>query len=80
MLVSVGHDSVTLALGWPPNGTESRCHFPAVFFYIFFHTFLMLFHVLHISNIFPGTQPKEGTDEDSQNAPHAPCLYNCRLK
>ena len=75
MLVSVGHDSVTPALGWPPNGTASRCHFPAFFFY----TFLMLFHVLHISNIVPGTQPKEGTDEDSQNAPHGPCL-NCRLK
>ena len=32
----------------------------------------MLFHVLHISNIFPGTQPKEGTDEDLQNAPMLP--------
>ena len=57
------------------------------FFFIFFFIFIfffftpqMLFHVLHISNIFPGTQPKEGTDEDLQNASHAPCLYDCCQK
>ena len=79
MLVSVGRDSVTPALAWRLHGTESRYHFPAGLLF-FSHTFLMLFHVLHISNIFPGMQPKEGTDEDLQNAPYAPCLYDCRLK
>ena len=75
MLVSVGRDSVTPALAWRLPGTESRYHFPAgliLFIYFFSHTFLMLFHVLHISNIFPGMQPKEGTDEDLQNAPMLP--------
>ena len=48
--------------------------FPLGYFYLyyFFFTLHMLFHVLHISNIFPGTQPKEGTDEDHQNAPMLP--------
>ena len=46
--------------------------FPLGYFFIFFFTPHMLFHVLHISNIFPGTQPKEGTDEDLQTPPMLP--------
>ena len=72
MLVSVGRDSVTLALTWRLQGTESRCHFPAVFFFFFFSCFPYTFSCFTSSNIFPGTQPKEGTDEDSQNAPTVP--------
>ena len=57
--------------------------FPLGYIYIYIYIYIYfffyppppphkLFHVLHISNIFPGTQPKEGTDEDLQNAPMLP--------
>ena len=59
MLVSVGHDNVLPAPAWRLHGTESRLHFPAGLFYFFFLTLHMLLHALHISNIFPGTQPKD---------------------
>ena len=81
MLVSVGRDCVTLALTWRLYGNESRCHFPDVFFFFFFPScFPNVFSCFTISNIFPGMQPKEDTDEDSRNAPQGPCLYDCRLK